>query len=399
MEEAQNIPDDKKMDQAYRIAYLVAGYIANTLTVAEQEELDEWVGASDENMELFAELTDEKNIEKALRERGLYDSDKAVEKLKRQVKESAGKRPTIPAAVYAIAATIILIIGITFLLPYLQKNEEQPVAIVKPDVLPGSEKAVLTLANGQKILLDSLHGNILEEQGFSVINDKGMIQYKGNAAAAEYHTLSTPNGGQYKIVLPDGTGVWLNAASSLTYPLAFTNAERVVELSGEGYFEVAKDAAKPFKVKLDNGTTVRVLGTHFNISDYKDQSSSRITLLEGSVRIEGAVNQPPTLLTPGQQGQINHSNPSSVTVTNDIDTDEVIAWKNGYFEFKDAPIEEIMNQVARWYDVSIKYEGKPTYHFNAGLSRDVPVSKLLYLLELTDRVHFTITNKTIIVKP
>ncbi|HET7117192.1 MAG TPA: FecR domain-containing protein, partial [Hanamia sp.] len=225
----------------------------------------------------------------------------------------------------------------------------------------------------------------------------GEILYNDSAgrnSEANYNTLTTPKGGQYKVQLSDGSQVWLNAASSLKYPTAFATSERIVELKGEGYFEISKDKTKPFKVKLADGSEVKVLGTHFNIMAYENEKSKEVTLLEGSVEItKGNIEQS---LTPGQQARIISS---KIILVNSVDTDQAIGWKNGQFIFHDADIQSIMKQVARWYDVDIKYETTNTQHFNATISRKESVLRLLHILEETGQIHFKTENKTIYVLP
>jgi transmembrane sensor len=387
----------RQLNDAYRVAYLVAGYIRHTLTDPERDELDEWVTASQDNMRLFAELTDEKNIERGLKERGMYDADKAVQQLRKKLRRTKRQVPARKVRMYAygIAACFIILIGVFFLYKILRDRKPQKAIVEKTDLAPGGDKAILTLSNGKKIILDSIRGNILQQGDLKLVNENGRLSYEGKTQEIEYHTLTTLRGGQYKIILPDGTAVWLNAASSLKYPTAFAGVERLVELNGEGYFEVTKDKTKPFKVKLKNDAIVEVLGTHFNIMAYDDEQGTRTTLLEGTVKLIQSSSS--VMISPGEQAEINKD--GKITLNKNVDTEEIIAWKNGMFEFHDEPIDEIMRQVARWYDVDIKYEAQPMDHFNATISRNVPVSKLFHWLESTDRVHFTIQDKTIIVKP
>jgi ferric-dicitrate binding protein FerR (iron transport regulator) len=219
---------------------------------------------------------------------------------------------------------------------------------------------------------------------------------ENNSPEIKYNILITPKGGQYMVILPDGTKAWLNASSSLKYPLAFNSDDRVVELTGEGYFEVAKDQNKHFKVKLKNDAVVEVTGTHFNIMAYDDEINIQTTLIEGSVLVNS--NNKQIKILPGQQAAIQKD--GTIELNTRVNTEDVIAWQNGLFKYKDQPIENIMRQVARWYDVDIVYEGKVTDHFNVtGISRNVSVSKLFNLLELTGRVHFSVEDKKIIVKP
>lgn len=407
MNEELNENSEPAMEDAYRVGHLIAGYISNTLTDVERDELDEWVTASEENMRLFAELTDEKNIAKGLKERGLYNVDKAVELLKARIasgkNEQASKR--IRFVAFGIAACVILLAGILLVVPLFEKtNHPQPTpSIVKKDVAPGSDKAVLSLPNGKQIVLDSTTGSILQQDHFNVTNSKGIVSYNGQSHEVAYHTLTVPKGGQYQLVLADGSKVWLNAASSIRFPTAFTADERKVEITGEAYFEVAHDERKPFHVLIlrqardDHPVDVQVLGTHFNINAYEDEEAIKTTLLQGSVKVTIANGH--VLIKPGQQAVVRGANRSTLNVVNDVDVNQVTAWKNGQFEFRDQTIEDIMRQVARWYNVEVQYEGKISDHFNASIKRDVPVSKLLHYLELTNRVHFVIQDKTIIVKP
>ena len=395
MNEARNENSTGQMQDAFRIAYLIAGYLKNTLTDTERDELDEWVTATDENMRLFAELTDERNIEKGLKERGLYNADQAVEllktKLSARAKNHRAKQRSLVG--YGVAACLLLLAGL-FIAPLFKEKKPEPSTIAQNDLLPGGGKAVLSLADGKQIVLDSIQGNILKQGGLSVINDHKTLSYQGQSREVAFHTLTTPPGSQYQLVLPDGSKVWLNAASSIRFPTAFTGKERLVDITGEAYFEVAHHADQPFRVGAKE-MEVAVLGTHFNVNAYEGDEGTKTTLLEGSVRV--ANDRGRLTIKPGQQAIVTKDRDPSMA--NHVDLDEVMAWKNGFFEFKDEPIESIMREVARWYDADIKYEGKISYHFNASIERDVPVSKLLHFLELTHRVHFTIQGKTIIVKP
>jgi len=394
----------KNMDEnAYRIAYLIAGFIRETLTEAEHDELDAWVESSDENMLLFEELTDEKNIEANLAWMDKTRTEESLKLTKKKI-EFAPEHYNLKTKkwFYSIAASIIFLIAAFGIYKIINTKHSKQVSIAKNDqtgIQPGGNKATLTLSNGSVIdLVSSTNGFIKGDNGIIINKSKdGEILYKDSGisnSAASYNTLTTPKGGQYKVQLPDGSQVWLNAASSLKYPTAFATSERIVELKGEGYFEIAKDKAKPFKVKLADGSEVKVLGTHFNIMAYENEKSKEVTLLEGRVEITKGKNE--QSLTPGQQGRIISS---KIILVNSVDTDQVIGWKNGQFIFHDADIQSIMRQVARWYDVDIKYETTNTQHFNATISRKEPVLRLLHILEETGQIHFKTENKTIYVLP
>lgn len=280
------------------------------------------------------------------------------------------------------------------------EKRQQP---YKNDIAPGGNKAILTLANGTQIILDSAANGALTQQGNTKIIklDSGRLAYNSlNEKPGEvlYNTISTPRGGQYQIVLADGSKVWLNAASSLRFPASFTGKERKVELTGEGYFEVAKNAAMPFRVNA-NGMQVEVLGTHFNINAYNDEDVIKTTLLEGSVKVrEGASG---TIIKPGQQALVeNQGNPliSKIRVQT-VDVDGAVAWKNGYFSFDKADLPTVMRQIARWYDVEISYEGNiPKREFGGKIDRNSNASQVLKILE-ESKVHFRIEGKKIIVMP
>jgi ferric-dicitrate binding protein FerR (iron transport regulator) len=277
--------------------------------------------------------------------------------------------------------------------------KQQPVH----DIAPGGNKAVLTLANGTSVVLDDTQTGLLAKQGGTQVvkAGDGLLTYHKNqpvSGAVLYNTLSTPRGGQYQLVLPDGTRVWMNASSSIRFPAEFREKERNITLSGEAYFEVAQDAAKPFKVTVAasggrNGFTIDVLGTHFNVMAYEEEQTCSTTLLEGAVRIGsgGTYNK----LLPGEQAKIDQRNTVKIVHP---DMDEVMAWKNGEFLFNSYGIEKIMRQLSRWYDVEVVYEGKiPEGHFSGAVNRNNNISQVLKILE-AGGVRFLIEGRKLIVK-
>jgi hypothetical protein len=289
----------------------------------------------------------------------------------------------------------------TYLLLNSDTKQQREVAIQKQptkDIAPGSNKAILRLADGTEILLDSAHDGTLAQQGVVKIIklNNGQLAYnpqKGKSEEILYNTITTPKGGQYQLVLADGTKVWLNAASSLRFPAAFAGKERIVELNGEGYFEVAKNASMPFHVRVHD-MDVQVLGTHFNINAYTDETAMRTTLLEGSVQVsQGEQTQ---LLTPGQQAAASQN--GQIQLADGVDVEEVMAWKNGMFQFQGADLETILRQAARWYDIDVEYKQRISDRFSGQISKNVNLSQLLKILELTGKVHFEIEGRKIIVK-
>ena len=299
------------------------------------------------------------------------------------------------------AAVLILVLGAgTYF--FLQKTPAPPVARVQPvnDATPGTNKAILTLADGSKVTLDSAGNQIIQLGTTAIQQQGGQLQYsaQGGETSVSSNTITTPRGGQFQVKLPDGPKVWLTAASTLRYPTAFTGKERKVEINGEAYFEIAKNAAMPFIVDILSGQgekegTVQVIGTHFNINAYSDEATIKTTLLEGAVRIlkNGSIS----MLFPGQQAVIDGE---SLHVIKDGNTDEAVAWKNGIFNFEGNDIQSVMRQIARWYDVDIKYENISTAHFMGTISRNVNMSEVLNMIALTGAVHFKVEGRTITVK-
>ncbi|WP_419788535.1 FecR family protein [Mucilaginibacter sp. SP1R1] len=263
--------------------------------------------------------------------------------------------------------------------------------------MPGGNRALLTLANGKTIYLDNAQNGVLAKEGNAQVDKTrdGQLVYKDgdNGEANQVNAMnkvSTPRGGQYQLVLNDGTKVWLNSASSLSFPAVFSGKTREVEITGEAYFEVAKNAAMPFMVKT-NHVVVEVLGTHFNVMAYNDEAATKTTLLEGAVKISNSEHT--SFLKPGQRALLNQN--GAIDVVNDPDAEDAIAWKNGLFQFRDAGIQTIMRQAARWYDVDVNYEGKiPVKQFTGSISRNVKASELLGMLKYVG-VNYRIEDKHI----
>lgn len=300
----------------------------------------------------------------------------------------------------AAAIFIALAAGAYF---YLAPQPNYPVATsikkVNDIAPPLGTKAVLTLADGTKIVLDSTGNGIVAVQGNVKITKQGIggISYMGTTAGKiSYNTLSVPRGSKpLHLTLSDGTRVWINVGSSLTYPTAFTGKERKVTMTGEAYFEVAHNSGMPFLVQ-HNDATVKVLGTRFNVNSYEDESTERITLLEGSVRVSQATSS--GLLKPGQQARINNDGNSGIKIVNDVDMNEVMAWKDGKFMFdKNTDIYTIMRQVSRWYNVDVEYQGKINQRFWGSISKDVNVSQVLKILEAAGGIKFKVEENKIIV--
>lgn len=312
-----------------------------------------------------------------------------------QHKEVVVRKMPILRRVAAAAAIIVLGASAWYVFKPTRSPLTPIVAAKVNDVQPGKSGAVLTLANGQVIALDSTgNGVIANQNGTTVTLKNGSLAYNADkAAAVSYNMIRTPNARQFKLVLPDGTTVWLNAGSSLKYPTAFTGKERIVTISGEAFFDVAKDAAHPFVVEVTDRLKVQVLGTQFNINAYTDEKQVNTTLLQGSVKVnKGAAS---VVLRPGQQAQVNEG----ITVNDHINTVQVTAWKDGVFNFDDLGVEAVMRQLARWYDIEVVYEqGIPTNRFYGEIGRNLSLAQVLEGLKLSG-VHFKIDGKRLIVLP
>lgn len=299
------------------------------------------------------------------------------------------------------AAAVVFIIGLSGTL-YWQQGVHKSSGPVKlattADMAPGGNKAILKLANGSSVVLNDTQNGIIGQQGgVRVIKmNSGLLAYQPEQVTAtattviQYNTLTTPRGGQFRVILPDGSQVWLNAASALKYPTAFAKGGRTVELTGEGYFEIADKADQPFRVKV-KGLDVLVLGTHFNINAYDDEPAYTTTLLEGKVKVSG--DHFSGILQPREQLQLKSNN--DWRIIKGVDADMTVAWKNGLFSFNRADIKTVMRQLARWYDVEVVYDTKTTQQAFVGeIPRNVSLSKALDILRLSD-IHFVAEGKTI----
>ncbi|SEP33388.1 FecR family protein [Mucilaginibacter sp. OK283] len=398
-----------------RLNYLFNSYYHQTATQQERDELFEIINSSANDAELTALIHEAWNTLQA--DEPLFDAAKSMDMLNNILQNKSNPdnihpiRPPNKNQLWlkvGVAAAMMVFVGFgAYVLINQHKTaaNKRTQARLKPvpahDVLPGGNKAVLTLANGKTITLDSAKNGLLANEGNAHIKKThdGQLVYEGSKnegsdAPAAINTVSTPRGGQYQLVLDDGSKVWLNSASSLSFPATFKGATREVEITGEAYFEVAKNAKMPFKVKVNN-TVVEVLGTHFNIMAYNDEDAIKTTLLEGSVKISN--KQFSGLLKPGQQALLKQNGP--IKITDEADADDAIAWKEGIFQFRDAGIEAIMRQAARWYDVQVSYTGKvPVKEFTGRISRNVKASELMGMLKYMG-VNFKIEDKHITVLP
>ena len=299
---------------------------------------------------------------------------------------------------YAAAAILLFFVAGYFL---LNNNTKKPPVLAgqptKKDIPAGRQGAILTLSNGQRIILDSAgNGELTRDAGVRVIRKGGELSYGGNTDQILYNQVVTPRGRKWQLTLSDGTKVWLNAASSIRYPISFVGRERIVEVSGETYFEVAPDKNRPFSINIAGKGEIEVLGTHFDVNAYDDEDAIRTTLLEGSVKVTRGKSS--SLLSPGQQAILSNGT-DDIKVINDANIDEVMAWRNGRFIFSDMDLKTIMRQLTRWYDVDVVYEGKvPEIRVGGIMHNDVYLSTVMEFLG-ENGVHYHIEGKKITIMP
>lgn len=395
-----------------RLTHLYQRYVDNTCTTAEREEFLSILAESDED-ETIKDLLDG-TWDKISTEKQVFPAaENVLQNILLFHQRTIVKRISWYRYIAAIAAILTLILAGLY---FYQRNDDAAQQMVKnstANIPAGTNKATLTLSNGKVINLDSATNGELAEQGGLTITKTadGQLLYNVSENTAKpsedkplYNTIATPRGGQYQVNLPDGTRIWLNAASSLKYPVKFDTNKREVELTGEAYFEVAtvmlhtqetKNEAKkmPFIVITDK-QQVEVLGTHFNINSYTNENQTKTTLLEGAVKVTALNKHSSSILKPGQQATLNNSGLTTATV----DTEEAVAWKNGYFQFNEADLGSIMRQLSRWYDVEVIFEGRsPDDLFHFKVSKNQSLSELLKIFEMNG-INLKIEGRKLIVK-
>lgn len=396
-----------------RLSYLFKKYTGSSCTTEERNEFIRMVKQEENTPELNSLIGNAVNVAADEYEINQKKADELFAAILNEAADdkSGGKVIHIPpsgkskAVWWAAAAIITLILGASIYYILNKKGTPQVVQNnqvhkqLKNDVTPGYRGAVLTLSNGQKIILDSAGSGLLTAQGnTNIVKKNGGIIYdeqSNSPSEVLYNTMTTPRGRQYSLVLADGTKVWLNAASSITFPTAFTGNERRVKITGEAYFEVTKNAAMPFKVEIGK-MEVKVLGTHFNVKAYSDESSIKTTLLEGSVRVTNENLN--ALLTPGQEAVLDDKKGDFKVA--EANVEEAVAWKEGLFEFNNAGIKSIMRQLSRWYDIEVVYQGDVTgKSFSGVISQNTNLSEVLKMLQLTKSIHFKVEGEKVIVSP
>lgn len=402
-----------------QIADILLRHLQGNLSEAEQQQLQQWLDASAQRRHFFEQLHDEEKLREQLM-LFLPGTEQATEQAIlakihdiRNTGAAAGAEEATVVPLWKrgwvryAAAVVLMAGGVTYF--WMAGNNNKPApetsSLAKTEILPGKTGAVLTLADGRQVVLDSAgNGIIAMESGTQVILDNGKLLYdldKETGGKIQFNTMSTPKGRQFQVVLPDGTKVWLNAASSIRYPVEFAANERKVYVAGEAYFEVAKDMHRPFLVSVNNTADVEVLGTEFNVNAYDNERVVRTTLVNGGVRVSAQQAEPPAdgrlndvILKPGQQAKVlntaagkalqNVKNP--VTIADDVDIEQITAWKNGFFNFgENVDLGEMMRQLERWYDIEVVYEnGVPEKSFLGEIPRHLPLKDVLDILQRTE---------------
>ena len=384
------------------IQKLLTDYVSNVIAPADYQELMDYIELSKEDRELYDFMAQVWNSRPVTKSFTSLQSGLLYQNIINDPRFSAPPvQRTLPFYKnrYYISAAALLFIclsaGLLFFNNYAPDDQTQRNNLVKNNIAPGSNKATLTLEDGRKIILtDAINGNLARQAGVNISKTAdGQLVYKisnQENKKLSYNSIETPRGGQYQVNLPDGTRIWMNSASVLKVPTSFAaQTSRRVELAGEAYFEVAHDPKHPFKVKTAN-QEVEVLGTHFNINSYTDEASTRTTLLQGRVKVNS------TLLKPGQESVLT----SNSILVKPADIETTMAWKNGYFIFKNEDLPGIMRKISRWYDVEIVYpESLADKHFEGSISRFKNVTEVLRKFELTGNIHFKIEGRRITAMP
>ena len=393
-----------------QIDELIIKFLNGTLDNSERIVLDDWINASDANKKVFENLTNKEWVATELEKIYEFDENAGWETIATSLNSKREDRQIRQYWYKWVAAAVVLIAVGSGYWSYmlnsgheqLDKNLSQEQRFGKDIKAPESNKAILTLADGRKIVLeDASNGKLVTEGDVEVTKtEDGQIIYKGKNKNTDNvvneNTLFVPKGSKpVRLVLADGTEVWLNTGSSLTYPSKFVGVDRKVKMTGEVFFDVAKNPAMPFKV-MANGIETRALGTQFNINAYSDEPIAKITLVEGSIKVERKKNKGVTdnlIVKPGQQVLGSEH----LKLIENANIEEVMAWKNGQFYFDGANIKTVMNQISKCYNVDVEYKGNINYSFVMKISRTVPISELLKIMELTDLVRFKIDGNKITV--
>jgi transmembrane sensor len=378
---------------------LIVKLLNGTIAKDEKNILEKWINSSEANKEIVENFQNKEWVTTELGKMYKFDKEAGWKIIQQALKpKHKVKVIRLPWRKIAVAASLVVCAGIGSYLVVKKNSASQVVksSEIMNDAEPGRTGAILTLSNGQKIVLDdSKNGQLTNQNNTLVSKTNGGLTYKaGKNAKIVYNTMTTPKSRQYSLQLADGTKVWLNAFSSITFPTVFSSNTRDVKLTGEAYFEVAKNKNKPFRVFV-NDIRIKVLGTHFNVNAYGDEDNIKTSLLEGSILINQ--KNKGVLLKPGQQAQNDKS--GGIIIKNNINTDEVMGWKNGVFYFENASLKVVLEQISRWYDVDVVFEKRvDSRKFEGEIERSLNLSQVLKILE-KNKVHFKLEGKVLTVMP
>lgn len=386
----------EKEIQAIKMGRLLLKGIEGELNESEQRTVDQWLESSEQNKKVYQDMINAENRKNEFNKLSQFNAATALERVKGKHGSKSLVTPVWKIVTKWLAATaaVLCIAFGTGLYWYSnnQARQDNPVTRFGGDADPGNNRATLTFGDGSTVNLNGEQkGIIIGNKGIKYANGTSISTNNSSVEAEKLLTLSTPKGGQYQVTLPDGTKVWLNAASVFKYPRQFTDKQRHVELIGEAYFEVAHNKKQPFTVS-SKGQQVVVLGTHFNISAYPDENNVKTTLIEGSVSVSTTsfgTNSDPAILIPNQQSIL--TNGKLITVT--VNPDATIAWKDNLFIFHNTNLKTIMRQISRWYDIEVDIPSMPDIEFYAEIPRNVKLSQVLNMLEATSKVKFKIVTK------
>lgn len=391
----------------FAIAALISRSQQGTLTADEQDKLDAWIAASEQNQRLWTELNNPAVQQQNVRAMARFDENAALERFLANKPATSNIRRMWRQPVWKWAAAV-LVLGLGLSAYFLLTPRARNVDLfarrsAQHDIAPGKNGAILTLADGTQLVLDSLgEGKVATQNGTQISLNNNELKYDASAATdgAAHNTITTPKGRQYHVSLPDGTEVWLNAASSIQYPVAFKGRERRVKISGEVYFEVASKSWQPFIVETDQ-MKLEVLGTSFNVNTYDDEKTIRTTLLTGAVKVTPVHTTQHKVLVPGQTAVLNKPDAAenaTLTVSETPDPGKIIAWKNGLFNFDGLDLYSVMRQLERWYNIDVQYIGKPeNVIFKGKMHRNTNLSNVLEVLETMD-VNFELKGNILYVK-
>lgn len=395
-----------KEKQPFNKADLIFRYLTGDLSREEKKEVDLWLEKDEKNRTFLQQLHDEEFLAKEMDFYSSIDIDKSWRKFQSRSQPANKVRLLWEGSVMWKYAAVFVILVLSSLAVYHNFKQTKdahdfmssPLEPVQETIRPGADRATLTLADGRNVVLEEAQDGVLHaEEGVEILKQADQLVYQSSGRSDDshdvaYNTITIPKGGQYQVVLPDGTKVWLNAASSLRFPTAFTGNQRLVELTGEGYFEVATIKHQPFTV-VANSASVQVLGTHFNVNAYSLEDATRVSLLEGSVKVNAGNSS--RMIRVGEQAVVDVS--SNIDVIK-ADVEQVTAWKDGYFQFDNEKFEEIAQKLERWYDVEFVNPGSlANKKFAGAIPRDTSLPEVLKMLELSGSIDFEIQGRRIIV--